>query len=103
MLDAAALGYDQAVRLGEAGPKEFTENLIARRFARRSPDALKYSHTTRNWLAWGGTVWCPDELGKVFEQIRCFVESERREAIDEKELAAMGRVTFVSQVEKINR
>ena len=50
--------------------KEFTENTIARRFARRSSGMLKYNHTTRNWLAWGGTVWCPDELGNVVEQVR---------------------------------
>ena len=103
MLGAAVEEYNQAVRMGEAGLKEFTENAIARRFARRSCGTLKYNHTTRNWLAWRGSVWCPDELGKVTEQVRCFVEFERREAIDEKELAAMGRVNFVSAVERISR
>jgi putative DNA primase/helicase len=39
----------------------------------------------------------------VVEQIRCFVEAERRQAMDEKELAAMGRVSFVFAVEKICR
>jgi putative DNA primase/helicase len=103
ILDGVELGYSEAVKLGESGIKEFTENATARRFARRSSSTLRYNHTTRNWLAWGGTVWCPDELGNIIEQIRCFVEAERREAIDEKELAAMGRVNFISQVEKISR
>jgi putative DNA primase/helicase len=103
VLDAAELGYREALKLGESGIKEFTENAIARRFARRSSGFLRYNHTTGTWLAWRGTVWCTDELRNVVEQIRCFVELERREAMDEKELAAMGRVSFVFAVEKICR
>jgi P4 family phage/plasmid primase-like protien len=103
VLDGAELGYREALRLGEPGTKEFTENAIARRFARRSSGILRFNHTTGTWLAWGGTVWCPDDLRNLVEQIRCFVEAERRQAIDEKELAAMGRVSFVFAVDKICR
>ena len=46
ILDAVELGYSEAVKLGESGIKEFTENATARQFARRSSSTLRYNHTT---------------------------------------------------------
>jgi putative DNA primase/helicase len=103
ILDTAARIHDDAVSQGDTGPREFTENAVARRFAQRSAGTLIYDHSAPGWLVWGGAVWCLDELEVAVEQTRSFVESERDAAIDPRERAAMSKVGFVTAVEKISR
>ena len=102
-LEAAARQHEEALNWGDVRPPEYTENAVARRFARRFAGTLIYAHSAPGWLVWGGAAWCPDELGLVVEQTRSFVETERQAAIDPRERAAMGRVRFVSAVERIAR
>jgi putative DNA primase/helicase len=103
ILDAAAHQHEEALNQGDIRPIEFTENAVARRFARRFAGTLIYDHSALGWLVWGEAAWRPDELGVAVEWIRSFVESERQVAIDPRERAAMGRVRFVSAVERFSR
>ena len=82
---------------------EFTENAVARRFARRAAGTMAYDHSAPGWLIWSGAVWIVDEVGRAIEQVRLFVELERKSAVEPRELTAMGKVRFISAVEEVSR
>jgi putative DNA primase/helicase len=103
LLDAAASQHEEARARGETELPEFTENAVARRFARQAEGTLAYDHSACGWLVWSGAVWSADRLGRATEQVRIFVEAERKSVIEPREFAAMARVRFVSAVEQISR
>jgi putative DNA primase/helicase len=103
VLDAAASQHEEACSRGETELPEFTENAVARRFARQAAGTLNYDHSAPGWLMWNGAVWTADKVGGAFEQIRRFVEAQRPLAIAPRDMAAMGTVRFISAVEHISR
>ena len=103
ILDAAADQHEEARSRGETKLPEFTENAVARRFARHAHGMLAYNHSARCWYVWTGAIWSIDRVNAATEQIRLFVEAERESAIDPRERAAMAKVRFVFSVEEISR
>ena len=80
---------------------EYTENEVARRFARRACDSLMYNHSSHSWYVWDGSVWSIDKTGAAIELIRQFIEAERESAIGPRERVAMGRVRFLNAVDEV--
>jgi putative DNA primase/helicase len=76
---------------------------VARRFARHAANRLAYNHSGAHWLVWDGTVWTRDESGKGLEQARLFIADERLRAVEPSDLSAMGRIKFLSAVERVSR
>jgi putative DNA primase/helicase len=103
ILGAAASQHEEACSRGETELPEFTENAVARRFARQAAGTLAYNHSAPGWLVWNGAVWSADNVSGVVEQIRRFVETARKSALAMREVAAMARVRFISAVEQISR
>ncbi len=102
-LDAAAREHETARLLGETKLPEYTENEVARRFARQASDSFIYNHSSRNWYLWDRSAWLVDRKSAAIEWVRRFIETQREAAIDPRERAAMGRVRFVNAVEEISR
>src|SRR5690349_16076380 len=90
ILDAAARQHDEAVQAGDKAPSEYTENAVARRFARQHAGSLLYDHSRPGWLVWQGSVWCQDQVGVATERIGSFIEAERHASIDPRERGRYG-------------
>ena len=55
-----------------------TEDLAAKRFAKRYAGKLLYCHTTGSWFEWTGVGWTPNHVQAVFHKIRELVRELAR-------------------------
>jgi len=60
-----------------------TDSGLAERFAMQHGDAVRYCRPWGKWLAWDGTRWKLDDLGRVDQLAKQTVRSIFREAADE--------------------
>jgi putative DNA primase/helicase len=77
---------------------EVTQDGVARTFADRYRDALRYCYSAGAWYEWSGTHWLRDDTERAFQFVRAIARelSENRRAKDFKELR---RVAFARGVE----
>ena len=47
-----------------------TQDGVARVFARRYSDKLRFCHDTGKWYEWTGTHWQVDKIAKAFQFVR---------------------------------
>jgi putative DNA primase/helicase len=79
-----------------------TQDGVARVFARRYSDKLRFCHDTGKWYEWTGTHWQVDKIAKAFQ----FVRELGREYTDQSrggELKEVRKVNFAGGVERFAR
>jgi putative DNA primase/helicase len=76
-----------------------TQDAVARTFAERHNDHLRYCHSAGAWFLWEGTHWQKDETGRAFQYIRELARelTEDSGPRDQKEAR---KVAFVAGVEQ---
>ena len=79
-----------------------TQDGIARVFARRYKDRLRFCHHTGAWYEWAGTSWQRDDTQLAFEFVR-EIAREFSEASKPGELKELRRFTFAAGVERFSR
>jgi putative DNA primase/helicase len=79
-----------------------TQDGIARIFASRHADELRFDHSAGTWHKWTGTHWQRDETDMAFEYARRLAR-EVSEGSDGKALQSMRRTGFASGVERFAR
>jgi putative DNA primase/helicase len=79
-----------------------TQDGIARVFAEKYGDKLRFDHTSSCWYRWDGTRWKKDETNLAFEYVRC-IARDSSEGAEEKVIKEMRRVSFASGVERFCR
>jgi putative DNA primase/helicase len=79
-----------------------TQDGVARVFARRFGDKLRYCHDTGRWYEWTGTHWQVDKIDKAFQFAR---ELGREYTEDAKtgELKEVRKFSFAGGVERFAR
>jgi putative DNA primase/helicase len=79
-----------------------TQDGVARVFARRYGDRLRFCHDTGKWYEWTGTHWQVDKVAKAFQFVR---ELGREYTEDAKtgELKEVRKVSFAGGVERFAR
>jgi len=79
-----------------------TQDGVARVFARRFGDKLRFCHDTGKWYEWTGTHWQVDKIAKAFQFVR---ELGREYTEDAKtgELKEVRKVSFAGGVERFAR
>jgi putative DNA primase/helicase len=96
-LDAKRV-LNEATRLERA----ITQDGIARVFASRYADKLRFDHTSGTWFKWTGTHWAEDKTGLAFEFVRQLAREVSEDA-DGRSLQALRRTSFASGVERFAR
>jgi putative DNA primase/helicase len=79
-----------------------TQDGVARVFARRYGDRLRFCHDTGKWYEWTGTHWQVDKISKAFQFVR---ELSREYTEDAKtgELKEVRKFSFAGGVERFAR
>jgi putative DNA primase/helicase len=82
----------------------FTEEAIGRSFAAEQEGALAFDHSLRVWFVWDGARWAADKTDLAFARAREFVHrTSRSSLLNERERAAMGRISFHRAVDSFAR
>jgi putative DNA primase/helicase len=92
----------EVVATAIAAESTITQDGIARIFASRYADRLRFCHSIGAWYEWTGTHWKRDETNRAFEFVRLIARelSEGREA---RELKGLRTTAFASGVERFSR
>jgi hypothetical protein len=80
----------------DGAPMVLTESNLARAFARRFADELRFNHTSGKWHTWTGSHWQPDGTCLAFDWVRQFTE-----ALNTEGKAKWARAAVFSAVERI--
>ena len=79
-----------------------TQDGIARVFADRYANELRFDHSANCWYRWTGSHWQRDETDQAFEYARRLAR-EVSDGSDGKALKEMRRTSFASGVERFSR
>jgi putative DNA primase/helicase len=79
-----------------------TQDGLARIFARRFVDQLRYCHQTGAWFQWTGTHWQQDQKQAAFQLVR-ELGRQHSEGARNRDLKDIRRVSFASGVERFAR
>jgi putative DNA primase/helicase len=102
--DDKIISLDAKRVLAEAKKLEptITQDGIARVFASRHADELRFDHSADAWFKWTGTHWQKDDTDQAFEFARR-LSREVSEGSDGKALQSMRRTGFAAGVERFAR
>ena len=104
-VDPVSLGWKAVAIIREAEDFDggiITQDSVARVFAHRYEDQLRYCHHTGKWFEWTGTHWRKEETALAFQ----FCRELSREFTDDfppKERKQVRNISFAGGVEKFAR
>ena len=90
---------DEIVAAAMIAEPVITQDGIARIFAARHADRLRYCHSAGAWYEWTGTHWRRDETQRAFEFVRLLVR-EKSNSRETGEIKALRRTAFAAGVER---
>ena len=71
---------------------------IARDFAERHQNKLRFDRDSGAWFIWTGSAWRQDRMREVFDDARTFCRAMEGEPSAEGRLCAMGKPSTVTAV-----
>lgn len=80
-------------------PGTMSQDALARVFANRYADRLRYCHSTGSWFEWSGTHWEQDTKARAFDFVRC-LGREMTEGSTPREIREVRKVAFAAGVER---
>lgn len=97
-----AVGSDVVAEARAIDKGIITQDGVARVFADRFADRLRYCHNTGSWYQWVGTHWGRDETAIAFHFVR-ELGRELSELSEKADLKEVRRVSFAGGVERYCR
>ncbi|MHA6332657.1 phage/plasmid primase, P4 family [Qipengyuania sp. CAU 1752] len=82
---------------------ELSEDTVARAFAERHGETLRFDHELGGWMFFDGTAWRQDKTSLVQSWARDLCRDLREECSDQKTRHALARGSAVSAVERLAR
>ncbi|AMJ61975.1 phage/plasmid primase, P4 family [Bosea sp. PAMC 26642] len=76
-----------------------SQDALARIFANRYVDRLRYCHSSGSWFEWSGSHWEQDTKARAFNFVRC-LGREMTEGSTPREIREVRKVTFAAGVER---
>jgi putative DNA primase/helicase len=96
--------FDSVEKLvaGLADDPEFTEDMLASKFAAEHQDSLRYVDKWGKWLQWNGSKWQLDDTRNVFTLSRAICRAAA-EGAKKSVKAALGKAKTIAAVEMLAR
>ncbi|WP_245444314.1 phage/plasmid primase, P4 family [Microvirga sp. KLBC 81] len=99
---AGSIVQHVAAQTGEIDDGTITQDAVARAFADRQEDRLRYCHSMGAWYFWTGAYWQKDETDRTFQLVRELAR-EFSEGSRPKDLKEVRKVGFAAGVERFAR
>lgn len=80
-----------------------TEDDVARAIGEKFAGRILFDHTQQRWFVWIDDRWKLDEVDIVFSLIRDFCQQERISSLDNHKGKNLGKIAFISNVERASR
>src|SRR5271169_4844087 len=90
-------GIARLTELDESNIPEWAENSIARDFAERHKDSLRYVNEWGRWLHYDGTRWIPDKTLYAYDLVRDLCDDIARRQ-DDRRVAGIASARSVHAV-----